>query len=88
VVLERLAEMGDDAEYPWGDAGYIGGRLVFLFYKPQIQPNDRNDVFAQLGLPFPNDPYIRESDGTMIWSGPPFNSRCHRVGQLRNVRCG
>jgi hypothetical protein len=63
-----LADMGDDAVYSWGTAGYQNERLTFLFYSLGKEPVEREKAFAQLGLSAPTKPYTRAIDGNMIWT--------------------
>jgi hypothetical protein len=71
---QSLGEIGDEADYPWGMAGYVNSRLIFVTVKFPVPPADYVKAFALLGLPAPNAPYVRDGDRTMIWKATTFNS--------------
>lgn len=69
-IRKTMNELADEADYPWGVAGYNQSRLNFLILRFQTSPRDYEEAFALLNLPHPNPPYVAAGgDGTrqLFW---------------------
>lgn len=68
------SELADEADYPWGIAGYNHSRLNFLVLRFQRRPTNYQEAFDLLNLPHPNPPFVDERpDGTaLFWRDHPF----------------
>ena len=70
-------ELADEADYPWGIAGYNRSRLNFLILRFPSTLKDYREAFDLLGLPNPRPPFVaRGGDGTTqpFWQEHPFGN--------------
>jgi hypothetical protein len=70
-------ELADEADYPWGIAGYNQARLNFVILRFQTRPHDYQEAFRLLSLPDPRPPYVAKgADGTtqLFWEDQPFGT--------------
>jgi hypothetical protein len=72
-------ELADEADYPWGSAGYNQSRLNFLILRFQTKPHNYQEAFQLLSLPQPNPPFVAVGAGETFqrWQDLPYRSGYH-----------
>lgn len=68
----NVEDLGDTATYSWGSVYYANNHLVAV--QRTGPPRPYSAALAEFGLAQGSEPYIRDSDGTMLWNNRPFKS--------------
>jgi hypothetical protein len=76
-IQKTINELADEADYPWGIAGYNQSRLNFLILRFQTTPRDYQEAFGLLNLPHPTPPFVAVGgDGTrqLFWRARTYGT--------------
>lgn len=77
IRRQSQGELGDEADYPWGLAGYNQSHLNFLILRLQTKPKNFEEAFVVLGLPTPNPPFVAKGgagETQPVWQDHPFKT--------------
>ena len=84
-IRKTINELADEADYPWGIAGYNQSRLNFVILRFQTTPKDYREAFGLLNLPHPNPPFVAVGgDGTRqpFWRARTYGTEYTCCGNI------